>query len=166
MTTFKKSDYEQKGEFAKLPDDTYVTVLDDVKLDLANKFGARVGLTFKHVNNRLSWSDVRANPNSPKGPLAMAWFVLKKLDVGTEVSEALKEDHTLEDFLTAAYNALTNKVGSYYAIELKTTKSQKTGKEYQNTNVVGLASADEFSNFEMPKANNEPQMDDQEQIPF
>jgi hypothetical protein len=169
MTTYKKSDYEQKSEgFKNLPDGKYETVLDSVKLDMTNKYGPRISLVFKHVNNRLSWADIRENKNSKKGPLAMAWFTLSKLDAGTSTKEMLPEEYDYTAFLNAALHALEARVGNYYEIELVTTTSATTNKEYQNTRVLGLSDGDRFASFKMPKADTTkaPGLDNEETIPF
>jgi hypothetical protein len=164
----KKSDYEQKkGDFKNLPDGIYAVVLDAVKLDLANKYGPRLNLTFKHKNRRLTWLDVRENLQSKKGPLAMAWFTLSKLGVGTEVSAALGDEYETETFLQTAQEELENKIGTYYEIELETTTA-KNGRDYQNARVVEESDETTWEHFEMPKSSVGPSssLDATEEIPF
>lgn len=155
MTTHKKSDLKIAKTFDTLPDGKYIAVLDNVKCDLANKYGARVNMTFKLPNRRLIWVDLKENPASTKGPLAGAWYTLKLLGVGTEVSDALGEEFTTQDFLEKSTEMIDEKLGHYFELELKTTTSQKNGKQYQNAYVVGESTESDFEAFQIPKAAKE-----------
>lgn len=150
MTTHKKTELTDR-KFEKLPDDRYIAVLDNVKLDLANKYGARVNMTFKLPNRRLIWVDVKENTKSQKGPLAGAWYTLTLMGVNSEVRDSLTDEFTTDDFLKSAFTKLEALVGNYFELELKTTTSKTTNKEYQNANVLGSATESDFQSFQMPK---------------
>lgn len=146
--------------FENLPDGTYPAVLDKASLELENKYGPRLNLTFKLPNNRLAWVDLRENKAKQ---LNGAWYNLKNLGIQNEVREALKEEYTTEDFLTAASNAVSDLVGHYFDIEASTF--QANNKQYWKVNAVG--DQIDFDGFEMPKKQEAPPtIDANDDIPF
>ena len=162
MGMHTKAEYEQKSEFKPLPDGKYPAVLDSVKLDLQNKYGARLNMTFKLPNRRLAWVDLRENK---AGKLNGAWMNCKKLGFGTELTNALGDSYDTDKFLTKALSYAEKLTGHYFLIELKTFDGN--GKQY--TSVVGTSYDTEFEGFVMPKPQAEPEglgIDDEEEIQF
>lgn len=153
MMAHKKDDL--KGGFDKLPDGIYIAVLEATKLDLTNDYGARVNLTFTLPTKRKLWVDIKENPKSKKGPLAMAFFQCNKLGIGTMVQDELGDEFETEEFLETVFEQAQTKEGHYYELELKTNASVTTGKEYQNASIVDEATQKQFDQFEMPSAPKE-----------
>ena len=162
MGTHTKAEYEQKKEFKPLPDGKYPAVLDNLKLDLENKYGPRLNMTFKLPNKRLVWIDLRENQQKK---LNGAWMNAKRLGFGTELTEELGDSYETKDFLEAALKHAEKLVGHYFIIELKTF--EKTGKQYGS--VDDACTESNFEKFEMPKPEVEPEgvgIDTEEELPF
>jgi hypothetical protein len=146
-TTHKKSELTAKGEFTPLPDGNYPGVLDNVTLDMANKYGPRLALTFKLPNRRLVWINLSENK---KGELKGAWRNLGRLGVGRLVTEKLGDEFTTEQFLTVALEFVETLVGHYFDLELKTFE----GNDKQYASIEDKCTDEYFNNFKMPKTDN------------
>lgn len=165
----KKEDLNKKGEFENLPDGEYPAVLENCKLDLENKYGARLNMTFKFPNKRLAWIDLRENK---KGELNGAWVTLKKLGVGREVSDALAGEFDTKTFLETALKHVEECEGNYYWLEGKTFETQNGPKQYWS--VQDACEETEYDNYDMPKPGvkknvteiDAPSLDTNEEIPF
>lgn len=140
---FKK--HKESGSDKKFlyKEGNYICVIESVYLDLQNKYGPRVSVTLTHKNKSKAWIQINKSMDDNMWPI---YDAIKFLKIEENMKQTLEiENVGVDKVLTDLHSVITNLVGHYISVYVKTAKN---GKQY--THLKGISTQAEYDSFNFP----------------
>lgn len=168
LDNYDKESTSENKKF-KFQDGIYKVLIESVKLDLENKYGATCSLMLRHKNNSVSWLNAKIINGDNPFPLKV---IAEALGFRDQLREVIVANDGNEKAVIEGYSKLLEpSVGKYYSATFKTG-----AKGYQNIYLNSETTRAEFESYQMPKMVTEaasvdtfgapPSMNDNSEIPF